>query len=201
MPRVREVRLVDEHDPEFVRGLIGAVVPSSTVAPSSVGGSSSGSGSSGGLEATYSLNKDQGVPDNNGGGSGGISSGNNNNAVFLPELRSLEFQGNNPTDFQFPKLVVESLSKRWEKDTEDLYAIEVASSAGAVDRGKGSGSGSGRPRCNRARLENVNLELTSEVYVDGLVSQGDIIKEGLNVLMKAGMKVRITNGFDGKTWL
>ncbi|KAF9448793.1 hypothetical protein P691DRAFT_668795 [Macrolepiota fuliginosa MF-IS2] len=121
VPKVKELRLVDEHDPEFVRGLIGALVPTS-------------------LMVSEEKKEKEGV--------------------FLPELRSLEFQGNNPTDFSFPKLVR-----------------------------------------RRARLENVNLELTSEVYVDGLAAQGGIVKDGLKELLKYGMKVRIVNGFDGKTWL
>ncbi|KXN88554.1 hypothetical protein AN958_07190 [Leucoagaricus sp. SymC.cos] len=122
VPRVREVRLVDEHDPEFVRNLMATLVPPSAAS----------------------------IVEN------GLST------VFLPELKSLEFQGNNPTDFSFPKLVVEQLQRR---------------------------------------LENVNLELSSEVFVDGLAGQGGVVKEGLKQLLRMGMKIRIVNGFDGKTWL
>lgn len=177
VPRVKELRLVDEHDPEFVRGLMGAlVVPS----PSSM------------------LENNLEKKESGSGGGGG---------VFLPELRSLEFQGNNPTDFSFPKLVVEQLQRRWDLDTIDLYSIEARLASGSsigsdnssTDRG-GGGGGSSSSTKRRSRLESVNLELTSEVYVDGLVGQG-IVKEGLKELLIHGMKVRIVNGFDGKTWL
>lgn len=169
VPRVKEVRLVDEHDPEFVRGLMGALVPPS---PSS-------------------------AMENNLGGTGGEK---DKDGVFLPELRSLEFQGNNPTDFSFPKLVVEQLKRRWDLDTFELYAIEVSQSASNNGSDKNSTDRGGGKR-KRARLENVNLELTSEVYVDGLAAQGGVVKDGLKELLKFGMKVRIVNGFDGKTWL
>ncbi|KAF7767881.1 hypothetical protein Agabi119p4_7124 [Agaricus bisporus var. burnettii] len=128
VPKVKEVRLVNEHDSEFVRGLMGALV----------------------------------VPYDE--AEAGVEEGE----MFLPQLRSLEFTGTNPTDWSFPKLVVDQLGRRWEKSRV---------------------------------LERVNLELTSEVYVDGRSVHGGQVKDGLKTLLREGMLVRVANGFDGRPWV
>jgi hypothetical protein len=190
VPTVKEVRLVDEHDPEFVRMLMSSLVhPSATsILENNLTG----------MDPTTADRRDK---DN----------------VFLPQLRSLEFQGNNPTDFQFPKLVVDQLKRRWDTDTRDMgpecMVVSIPglsmlggsgssardNSSSSTDRGRSGDRRSGTRK--RSRLENVSLELSSEVYVDGLAGQGGVVKEGLRELMKIGMRVKIVNGFEGKTWL
>ncbi|KAF5360487.1 hypothetical protein D9756_004529 [Leucocoprinus leucothites] len=218
VPRVREVRLVDEHDPEFVRMLMGALVP--LPSPSYGPSPAFGQGSNGyGVDGTRM----------DGSSSWGVEGTGDRRrekeTVFLPQLRSLEFQGNNPTDYGFPRMVVEQLKKRWDVDTRDVgpvVAFEVgelpgidrnASVGGATrSRKKRATSSSSSPTPSassmralsspaRSRLENVNLELSSEIYVDGLAGQAGVVREGLRELMKVGMKVRIVNGFEGKGWL